>query len=148
MQIKIISVPVIGGEALNEELNDFLRSKKIVQVDQRLVAEPGGAVWSFSIRYTEDHSPFNKSREKVDYREVLSEAEFKRFSALRVIRKKLAQDEGMPAYVVFTDEELAEMAKPELLTAAEIKKIKGIGEKKVEKYSAHFINQANDEKSQ
>ena len=127
MQIKIISVPVLGGEAINEELNAFLRSKKIIQVEQQLVPEPGGAVWSFSIRYTEDHSPLNKSKEKVDYREVLSEAAFQRFVVMRAIRKRLATEAGLPAYAVFTDEELAEMAQVEVLTFAEMKKIKGVG---------------------
>lgn len=147
MQIKIISVPVIGGEAINDDLNAFLRSKKVIQVEQQLVLEPGGAVWSFSIRYTEDHSPINKNKERVDYKEVLGDAEFKRFTSMREIRKRLANDEGLPAYAIFTDEELAGMAKPKLLTIAEMGKIKGIGHKKIEKYGSHFANKSGDEKS-
>jgi superfamily II DNA helicase RecQ len=150
MQIKIISVPAIGGEAMNDELNAFLRSKKVIEVRQDLVTGTGGsAYWTFVIHYTEDYSPFPKAKDKVDYKEVLSEVEFQRFSALRVIRKQVASEEGLPAFAVFTDEELAEMSKIEVLTAADMKKIKGIGDKKTERFGQFFISKnASNEKSQ
>lgn len=148
MQIKMISVPVIGGEALNEELNAFLRSKKVIQMDHQLVNERGGALWCFCIQYIDDYSPFNKNKEKTDYKQELDEASFQRFSNLRVIRKQLAQIEKVPAYAVFTDEELAGLAKIEVLTAVSMKSVKGIGDKKIEKYGHHFLSKPQDEKSQ
>ncbi len=147
MQIKIFSIPIHGGEAINEEMNAFLRSKKVLQMEQQLISDRHGAVWSFCIKYVEDYSPFNKSKEKVDYKQVLDEASFERFSQLRVIRKRVSQEEAVPAYAIFTDEELAELAKTEQLTAVSMKKVKGIGEKKVEKYGQHFITKSSDEKS-
>ncbi|MFM9947020.1 MAG: hypothetical protein ACKV1O_03705 [Saprospiraceae bacterium] len=47
MQIKFFTIPVMGGEALAEELNVFLRSKKILQVEQQLVSEAQGSAWCF-----------------------------------------------------------------------------------------------------
>lgn len=138
----------MGGEMLNEDLNVFLRSKKVLQVEQHLVAQVQGAVWTFVIRYVEDHSPIQKNKEKIDYRLVLTEAAFGRYSQYREIRKAVAQSEGLPAFAVFTDEEMAEMAKLEVLTAVEMKKIKGIGEKKTEKYAAYFIPDASHAKSE
>ncbi|MCB9298197.1 MAG: HRDC domain-containing protein [Lewinellaceae bacterium] len=44
---------------------------------------------------------------------------------MRETRKRLAQEEGMPAYAIFSDKELAAMAKVERLTAAAMKEIKG-----------------------
>ena len=78
------------------------------------------------------------NKTKVDYREVLDEATFKIFSKLREIRKKIATDEGLPAYAIFTDEELSNIAKLEEIAASKIQTIKGIGEKKVEKYAQRF----------
>ena len=149
MQIKIISVPAIGGEAMNEELNAFLRSKKVIEVTQQLASGSGGsAYWTFVIHYAEDYSPYPKTKDKVDYREALSDAEFKRYSVMRQIRKKIATDEGLPAYAIFTDEELAEMSKVEPLTVADLKKIKGIGDKKIERFSKFFITTASHEKNE
>lgn len=53
MQVKVIGIPVAGSEAMEEVLNTFLRTHKIIQVEHRLVEEPQGAVWSFCIRYLE-----------------------------------------------------------------------------------------------
>ena len=60
---------------------------------------------------------------------------------MRAIRKQLAQNEGVPAYAVLTDVEMAELAKVEPLTHAAMGKIKGIGSKKLEKYGHHFLPQ-------
>jgi superfamily II DNA helicase RecQ len=140
MQIKIFSIPIIGGQAVNEDMNAFLRSKKIIQTEQRLVGDGDGALWSFCIKYVEDYSPFVKGgKEKVDYREVLDAACFERFSKFREIRKKLAATENAPAYTIFTDEELAELSKMEEVTIANMKSVKGIGDKKAEKYGQHFV---------
>lgn len=147
MQIKIFSVPTVGGEAINEDMNAFLRSKKVIQTEQRLVGEGDGAMWSFCIKYVEDHSPFLKNgKEKVDYREVLDAACFERFSRFREIRKKLAQEENVPAYAIFTDEELAELAKMEAVTLSNMRTVKGVGDKKAEKYGQHFLEKKQDEK--
>ncbi|GAB4494256.1 MAG: HRDC domain-containing protein [Saprospiraceae bacterium] len=139
MQIKLYTIPILGGERLNEEMNVFLRTKKILQVDSRLVSEPQGACWCFCIKYVDDLAATERERPKVDYREVLDEATFRRFAQLREVRKRLAQEEGIPAYAIFTDEELAALAKIEELTPAAMRSVKGVGEKKVEKYGAHFI---------
>ena len=147
MQIKIISVPVVDGDIMNEELNRFLRSKKILKMEQKLVYDPRGPVWSFSIKYVEDYSPYKKRKEKVDYKVVLSEASFERFSAMREIRIKLSKEKGVPAYAIFTDKELAELAKIEKLTEAKMQEVKGVGEEKVKKYGHHFLNKSPDEKS-
>lgn len=139
MQIRFFTIPIMGGEAAAEELNAFLRSKKVIQVDQHLANEPGGSAWCFCVRYMEDYSPYNKGREKVDYKKVLDEAVFQRFSRLREVRKQLAMADGVQPFMVFTDEELAELAKIEDLTEAKMAQVKGVGPKKMEKYARHFV---------
>ena len=48
---------------------------------------------------------------KIDYRAVLDERTFALFSHLREIRKALAEKEHLTPYAVFTNEQLAEVAK-------------------------------------
>lgn len=145
MQIKIFTVPILEGEGIIEEMNTFLRSKKVLKVDSELVATDEGSFWSFCLRYLEQ-TPESKNK-KVDYKEALDQETFKRFSELRQIRRQLAQDEGIPAYAIFTNEELATMAKQESLTLASLRKVKGIGAKKLEKYGHHFVASKNNEAS-
>ena len=68
MQIKVSSVPVVGGEAENDELNAFLRGNKILQVEQQLVSGAEGTYWSFCIRYIEAnvYEAFPDSKERPD----------------------------------------------------------------------------------
>ena len=141
MQIKIFNIPIPGGEAMTEEMNIFLRSSRVLQTESHIVNNGQGSFWSFCIKYLAASSSTGGStkRKKVDYKEVLDEISFQRFARMREIRKVLAKDEGIPAYAIFTDEELAGLAKIENLTPAEMQTVKGIGDKKVAKYSSHFI---------
>ncbi|WP_339133309.1 MAG: HRDC domain-containing protein [Candidatus Electrothrix sp. GW3-4] len=144
MQIKLFTIPIHGGEQLCEAMNRFLRSKKILQTESRLVSTVEGSFWCFCIRYLAENQQTDKRR-KIDYRAVLDSGSFQRFAAMREIRKKLAQQEGIPAYAVFTDAELAELARIEHLTLADLRGVHGIGAAKVEKYGAHFTAQENNE---
>lgn len=143
MQIKIFTIPIVGGEEQNAELNIFLRSKKVLEVEQQMTQQSGCSFWSFSIKYLDDHAFSEREKPKVDYRKVLTETEFERFSKLRAIRKEISKEEDLPAYTIFTDEELAGIAKIELLTLAEMKSVKNIGEKKIEKYGQRFLSPSN-----
>lgn len=139
MQIKIYTIPIPGGEALTEDMNVFLRSKKILQMENELVSTPQGAHWCFCIKYLEDGTVAKPQR--IDYKAIMNEADFQRFSKMREIRKQLAIGDGVPPYAVFTDEELAAMVASESpLSAASMLKIKGVGSKKMEKYGAKFLD--------
>ena len=148
MQIKVISVPVEGGEDMNEILNAFLRNHKVIKVEKQLVQNEGTACWSFCVSYLNDQADTPRVREKKDYQASLDSAAFERFNRYRSLRRQLAQQEGVPPYVIFTDDELAEMAKETELTTASIQAIKGIGSKKVEKYGTFFLDQQGHEKSE
>ena len=140
MQIKIFTIPIVGGEQLNDEMNVFLRSKKIVQVESQLVTLQQSAFWSFSIKYVEEiagNSP--NERGKVDYKEILDEPSFKRFTKMRELRKALAQAENIPAYAILTDEQMAGLSKIEELTLAKMKTVRGVGEKTIEKYGKQIL---------
>ncbi len=140
MQIKIFTVPIIDGEIANNEMNTFLASNKVVEIEKQLVSLPTMGYWTFCVKFLLGDIPGRnlKYPEKLDYRTVLSEEEFKRFSKFREIRKQLAQKDALPAFAIFTDAELSEMAKVEVLSTAYLAQIKGIGEKKIEKYGSHF----------
>ena len=137
MQFKTFSIPLVGGERINEDLNVFLRSKKVLSVDKQLVVSSGAAFWSFCVGYLDE--TVASTKERVDYRKILDPDAFARFSNMREIRKKIADDEGIPAFAIFTDEELSGLAKIENLDLQSMRTVKGVGEKKVEKYGKQFL---------
>ena len=150
MQFKLFVIPVTdSGESL-EELNKFLRSHRILEESHELAVGKNGTVWHFCIKYLDGIKPTNSynrkgSNPKIDYKEVLDEKTFKKFSKLREFRKQIAKDEAIPAFAVFTDKELSEISKLTEYTENNIKKIQGIGEKKTEKYGKRIIEMINEE---
>jgi len=149
MQIKVFSVPAVGGESANEEMNAFLRGHKILQVEQQLVSGSEGTYWSFCIRYIQGGAIAGKrgKRPRKDYKSELPPEVFERFSVLRKIRKQIAEEDSIPAFAVFTDEQLSGLSQLEELSDTAMKSVAGVGEKKVEKYAERFRKSLADEKS-
>ncbi|MBX2926628.1 MAG: HRDC domain-containing protein [Saprospiraceae bacterium] len=149
MQIKLFTIPVGDGGGALAEMNAFLRGNKILEVENQLVNNEHGAYWCFCVRYIERAYPEADTKKgvKVDYRSVLDEATFQKFSKLREIRKKISVDEGLSAFIIFTDEELAELAKLDEITEKNMLAIKGVGEKKVERFAKYFITQPKSDEA-
>ena len=143
MQIKVFTLPAQSSELMEEEVNLFLRQHKVMTVDRQFNPS-GGGYWAIFITYQEgaprSTTPPPVSRSgKVDYREVLPPDAFARFARFRDIRKDLAGKLAVPAYAIFTDEELSQIAKLEEVTVKAIAEIKGIG-KRAEKYGSYFVS--------
>ena len=142
MQIKLFTIPAGDSGGSLDELNRFLRGNKVLEVQNELVRNANGSYWCFCVRYIEksDHVT-GDSRKKVDYRQILDGSTFKKFAELRAIRKKVAAEERVPAFIVFTDEELAGLAKLDKITGKSMLSVKGIGDKKVERYLKYLIHE-------
>lgn len=61
------------------------------------------------------------------------------FSRLRTLRKRLADQQGVPPYVVFGDASLAEMAATQPRDPQTFLAINGVGQRKLEQYGSAFI---------
>ncbi|MGM9869948.1 MAG: HRDC domain-containing protein [Sodaliphilus sp.] len=147
MQFKIFTIPLIGSEEAQEQLNLFLRAHRVAEVRKELGLQNDSHFWTFCISYLDDAKNVKRSTEKIDYKDLLSDEEFKRFSQMRKIRKDLAQSEAIPPFVVFTDAELAEFATHESLTLSLMRKVNGVGEKKLEKYGKYFVNSTEEDEA-
>jgi ATP-dependent DNA helicase RecQ len=61
------------------------------------------------------------------------------YEELRALRKRLADEQNVPAYVVFSDATLAEMAARRPATRAELLDVNGVGQTKLERYGDAFL---------
>ncbi|MCM3760766.1 DNA helicase RecQ [Alkalihalobacillus oceani] len=61
------------------------------------------------------------------------------FEALRQERKRLAEEQQVPPYMIFSDRTLKEMSGKVPLTKEELRSISGVGEQKLEKYGELFL---------
>jgi ATP-dependent DNA helicase RecQ len=65
------------------------------------------------------------------------------FDRLRALRRKIADGEGVPAYIVFSDAVLREMARRVPRNAGELLSVSGVGPAKVARYGATFLEVLN-----
>lgn len=71
----------------------------------------------------------------------LSSRDAELFDVLRELRGVLAKEAGIPAYVVFSNATLADMAKKKPLTMSAFRKVSGVGEIKAAWYGTAFLKQ-------
>jgi len=62
------------------------------------------------------------------------------FEALRKLRREIADNKRIPAYIVFSDVTLLDMARRKPSTPNDFLMVSGVGEKKKEQYSAVFLS--------
>ena len=141
-----------GNSVMEDELNAFLRGHRILNVQRELVNNGQMSCWCCCVEYIEGAKPPELPRsggkEKIDYRNVLSEADFEKFRILRECRKIVAEEEAVPPFAVFIDEHLAAFAQKAELNEGALKSVSGVGEKKIEKYGKRFLELWNDKKNE
>jgi superfamily II DNA helicase RecQ len=144
MGFAVFSVRAVGDPEAVAALNRFLAGHKVLQVDRKLVEAGGDAYWTFSVEYLDggkvEQPPGGLPSQRVDYKEVLSPAQFERFSRLWTKRKELAEAEGLPVFALFTNEQLAQIARMEKVTLSGLRNVDGLGEKKCGKYGQAIVD--------
>jgi ATP-dependent DNA helicase RecQ len=66
------------------------------------------------------------------------------FAKLKTLRGAIAKEEQVPAYVVFPDRTLAEMALRRPRTLGALHDLRGVGPMKLEKYGERFLALVRD----
>lgn len=69
----------------------------------------------------------------------LDDAGTERFAALKAWRAEVAREHGLPAYVIFHDATLAEMARSQPGSLDDLAQISGVGAKKLEAYGREIL---------
>lgn len=92
-------------EAFESGLNRFLRGNRIMAVTKEFVNNGENSFRIFAVEYLEPaasgaNAQQHRKRDRVDYREVLTESEFRVFVQLRELRKEIANTEALSADMI------------------------------------------------
>jgi superfamily II DNA helicase RecQ len=144
MPLRFFIVPAVSSQAAEDELNGFLARHRVIGVDRRWVDLGTSSFWAICVDYLAAGSVDARrgpslGRNRVDYKQVLDPDEFTVFSRLRELRKEIAQADAVPVYAVLTNEQLALMVQQRCRTAADLGRIEGVGEARVEKYGDRIL---------
>jgi len=140
-QFNTFFIPMTDSGEARDGLNAFLRGKRVMKVDRAFA----GDGWAFCVEWLEGNTESerigtgNVKEERVDYMKTLPPEEFAVFSKLREARKALAIQAGVEKYEVATNEQLAQMAKMKAQTLNDLKKVKGFGEARLNKYGEGLL---------
>lgn len=133
MLYKTFTITLYDNDDTVNELNSFVETHKVLNVEKNLIQQGDKYYWNFLIEYVkkDDKKPKGSKKPKVDYKEVLKPEDFAIFSKLREIRKKIAEENSIPVYTVFTNEQLAEIVKQRITSKTALSKLSGVGEQKI-----------------
>ncbi len=96
------------------------------------------------VKITDDDKKKEKDHKKTTKGlEALTSAGYKLFDKLRELRLKIAREEHMPPYIIFSDKTLVDMAIKVPTSRDEMMNVSGVGEYKFNKYGERFLSIIN-----
>lgn len=141
MKYKFFKIPIDSLDDIGNEFNQFLAQYRVTTIDKEFVENGDSSFWAISVVYMEQdkQKPSPSYKNRIDYKEVLSEEDFTLYANLRELRKEMSIADGIPAYTVFTNEQLAKIVQDEIVTITALQAIEGVGKARLDKYGKVFI---------
>jgi superfamily II DNA helicase RecQ len=148
MALRFFKIPVCGDPSAEELLNQLLSMHRIIHVDKRFVEDGATSFWTICVEFLHskpaDMSAGDRrllsTKSRVDYRTVLPPEDFAVFAKLRDLRKELAAAEAVPVYTIFTNEQLAQMVMQRASSRADLSKVDGVGDARIDKYGESVLS--------
>ena len=94
-------------------------------------------------RQSKSERRLTRKQEHLPVDQGLSEPQGALLARLKALRLELAKEREVPAYVIFADRSLIEMAQRRPRTEAEFAAISGVGAIKLERFAAQFLAEIN-----
>lgn len=148
MELHFFAIPALDPRAAQDEFNRFCAAHRVTAVERQFVASGADSHWALCVTVAGAPGPLPAAlksgtglpREgKVDYKQVLGEADFALYAELRSLRKRLAKQAGLPVYAVFSNEQLAAMVQQRVASKAALGTIEGVGSARLERYGDAFV---------
>ncbi|WP_299838089.1 DNA helicase RecQ [uncultured Jannaschia sp.] len=103
------------------------------------MTEPARPILRGEAEVTLRRDTIRRAERRPAVKQLVAEEDAPLLSALKAKRRALAERQGVPAYVVFTDRTLIEMAETRPDTLDAMARISGVGATKLERYGADFL---------
>ncbi len=145
MLIKVISLSfnsALGGFD-DDEVREFLKDKELVSSRDYLFVKNETPYLVFVLKYCPVAQDVVKSRsiqKERSWKKSLSEHEMGLFNLLRDWRSQRCKKDGIPPYVVLTNQQIADIVKRRPQTLSDLVKIDGIGKNRVDKYGKDILS--------
>lgn len=115
-----VNVDGFGGLTLNESCRQYLRGEEKISLRRELKVTA--------------HTP-----RRANLGQHIEAEDQGLWNALRSCRKRLAEEHGVPPYVIFHDATLREMLEFRPLSAEQLRSITGVGDSKLKRFGEEFL---------
>ncbi len=146
---------MIGGFN-DQEMREFFKDKEIISIRDHLFIRNELPYLTLVIKYfpyrIEADQQTQKTEGKRDesWRGLLQESDLGLFNILRDWRSSRCKKDGVPPYIIFTNQQLALIIKKRPQSLTELGSIEGIGKAKIDKYGLEILGftQISDQNTQ
>lgn len=147
MLVKVISLTFdsASGGFRDDELREFLKDKELISMQEHFFVRNDIPYITFVLKYFPnrvevDQKLAPKGDRDEAWRKLLTEKDMGLFNLLRDWRSQLSKKDGMPPYILFTNQQLALIVKKRPQSLAELTQIDGIGNGKAQKYGQEILD--------
>lgn len=155
MLVRVVTLPFksAAGGFDDSELRDFIKDKEVISIRDHLFICNEIPYLALLVKYLglrveaaaslvaskPNTEKQNKREGAEEWRKILTEADMGLFQMLREWRSKQCKKEGVPPYVIFTNNEFAQIIKLRPQSLMDLGKLSGIGKAKIEKYGTAIL---------
>jgi len=147
--IKVISLAFdsIYGGFNDEEIREFLKDKEVISITDYHFVKNDVPYLIFVLRYFPHRAEIEskgiqkeKRDQDDDWKKLLTAADMGLFNILRDWRSQRCKKDGVPPYILFTNQQLAMIVKKRPQSIAELTQIDGVGKGKAQKYGEDILS--------
>lgn len=135
MDLRIFTLPFDPSQEgfPDEIVRDFCLNKKVYSVQSQFFVHEGRPFWSVAVQYD---ALLKVEEEKAP---GLDELQQQLYNRLKAWRKQQGEKEGVPVYILATNQQLTTMVRLKVQSLEAFKQIKGFGAKRVQKHGKQIV---------
>lgn len=135
MDLRIFTLPFdpVSEGFPDEIVTEFCHNKKVYGVQTQFFLHEGRPFWSVAVQY---EVLLKEEAEKV---RDLDEVQQQLYARLKAWRKQQGEKEGVPVFILATNQQLITMVRLKAQSLETLKQIKGFGAKRIQKHGKQII---------
>lgn len=125
-------------------LRDFMKDKEVISIQDHLFVRNEVPYLALVIKYYPlrqelDPKMAPNEKRKESWRETLTEADMGLFNLIRDWRSQRCKKDGVPPYILLTNQQVAQIVKTRPQNMTDLMKIEGVGKARADKYGEEIL---------